>query len=223
MTREDLLNINSKIVGDIAVESLKVSPNAIFVCVTNPLDVMTQLVWKKTGLPKNRVVGMAGILDTSRFRFFLAEKAGVAVSDVKSFVLGSHGDTMVPVLSATTISGLPVRQALKKEDLDAIVARAKDGGGEIVRYLKTGSAFYAPAESVTCMLEAIVKDKNATLPCTALCEGEYGIKGTFVGVPVRLNRQGVAGIVELPLEKEELDALRNSAVIVKENCDILKI
>jgi malate dehydrogenase len=223
MSREDLLNINSKIVGDIAIESLKVSPNAIFICVTNPLDVMTQLVWKKTGLPKNRVVGMAGALDNARFRYFLADRLGVAISDVSSTVLGSHGDTMVPILSATTISGVPVRQMITQWDLEQIVARAKDGGGEIVRLLKTGSAYYAPAEAVACMVMAIVKDKNQTIPCSALCEGEYGIKGTYIGVPCRLTRNGVEKIVELPLEADELAALQKSAEVVKENTTFLGI
>jgi malate dehydrogenase len=223
MTREDLLNINSKIVGDIAAESLKVSPNAIFICVTNPLDVMTQLVFKKTGLPKNRVVGMAGALDNARFRYFLAERLGVAVSDVSSTVLGSHGDTMVPILSATTISGVPVRQMVTQWDLEQIVARAKDGGGEIVRLLKTGSAYYAPAEAVANMVSAIVKNKNQTIPCSAYCDGEYGIKGTYIGVPCRLTRNGVEKIVELPLEPAELEALRKSAEVVKENNEYLGI
>ncbi|HNY16544.1 MAG TPA: malate dehydrogenase [Treponemataceae bacterium] len=223
MSREDLLNINSKIVGDIAIESLKVSPKAIFICVTNPLDVMTQLVWKKTGLPKNRVVGMAGALDNARFRYFLADRLGVAISDVSSTVLGSHGDTMVPILSATTISGVPVRQMITQWDLEKIVARAKDGGGEIVRLLKTGSAYYAPAEAVACMVMAIVKDKNQTIPCSALCEGEYGIKGTYIGVPCRLTRNGVEKIVELPLEADELAALQKSAEVVKENTTFLGI
>ncbi len=223
MTREDLLNINSKIVGDIAVESLKVSPNALYIVVTNPLDVMTQLVFKKTGLPKNRVVGMAGALDNARFRYFLSERLGVAVSDVCSTVLGSHGDTMVPVLSATTISGVPVRSMVTQWDLDQIVARAKDGGGEIVRLLKAGSAYYAPAEGIASMVMAIVKDKNQTIPCSAYCDGEYGIKGTYIGVPCRLTRNGVEKIVELPLEPAELEALRKSADVVKENNQFLGI
>ncbi len=223
MTREDLLNINSKIVGDIAVESLKVSPNAIFIVVTNPLDVMTQLVFKKTGLPKNRVVGMAGALDNARFRYFLADRLGVAISDVNSTVLGSHGDTMVPILSATTISGVPVRSMITQWDLDQIVARAKDGGGEIVRLLKAGSAYYAPAEGIASMVMAIVKDKNQTIPCSAYCDGEYGIKGTYIGVPCRLTRNGVEKIVELPLEDAELEALRKSADVVKENNQFLGI
>ena len=223
MTREDLLNINSKIVGDIAVESLKVSPNAIFIVVTNPLDVMTQLVFKKTGLPKNRVVGMAGALDNARFRYFLADRLGVAISDVNSTVLGSHGDTMVPILSATTISGVPVRSMITQWDLDQIVARAKDGGGEIVRLLKAGSAYYAPAEGIASMVMAIVKDKNQTIPCSAYCDGEYGIKGTYIGVPCRLTRNGVEKIVELPLEEAELEALKKSAEVVKENNQYLGI
>jgi len=196
MTREDLLNINSKIVGDIAVESLKVSPNAIFICVTNPLDVMTQLVWKKTGLPKNRVVGMAGALDNARFRYFLAERLGVAVSDVSSTVLGSHGDTMVPILSATTISGVPVRQMVTQWDLEQIVARAKDGGGEIVKLLKTGSAYYARPKPSPAWSSPSSRTRTRPSPCSALCEGEYGIKGTYVGVPCRLTRRGVEKIVE---------------------------
>ena len=223
MTREDLLNINAKIVGEIAEQSVKVSPNAIFLVVTNPLDVMTQLVWKRTGLPKSRVVGMAGALDNARFRYFLAERLGVAVSDVNSLILGSHGDTMVPVLSATTISGAPVRSMLKPEELSAIVERARDGGAEIVKLIKTGSAYYAPAEAIAKMVAAINKDKNETIACSALCEGEYGINGTFVGVPVRLARAGVMKIVEIPLDEGELAALRNSVKVINENCRLLGI
>lgn len=217
MTREDLLNINSKVIGGIAEESLKGSPNAIFITVTNPLDVMTQLAWKKTGLPKNRVIGMAGALDNARFRYFIAERLGVAVSDVNSTVLGSHGDTMVPVLSTTTVSGVPIRRMIDQIELNRIVERAKNGGGEIVNLLKTGSAYYAPAEAIASMVMAIVNDKNQTIPCSALCEGEYGIHGTYIGVPCRLTRKGVEKIVELPLDKEELEALRKSAEAVKEN------
>lgn len=223
MTREDLLNINAKIVGEISDHCMKVSPNAIYIVVTNPLDVMTQLVWKRTGLPKSRVVGMAGALDNARFRYFLAERLGVAVSDVNSMILGSHGDTMVPVLSSTTISGAPVRSMLKPDELSAIVERARDGGAEIVKLIKTGSAYYAPAEAIAKMVSAINKDKNETIACSALCEGEYGISGTFVGVPVRLARSGVAKIVEIPLEEAELEALRNSVKVIKENCQILGI
>lgn len=221
MTREDLLNTNAKIVGEIAERSAAVSPDAIFIVVTNPLDVMTQLVWKRTGFPKERVVGMAGALDNARFRYFLAKRFGVTVSDVHSMVLGSHGDTMVPVLSATTISGAPILSMLEEEELAQLVARARDGGAEIVKLLKTGSAYYAPAEAIAHMVAAIVKDKHETIACSALCEGEYSIKGLFVGVPTRLHRGGIEKIVEIPLHGSELKALLQSAAVVKENCQVL--
>jgi malate dehydrogenase len=223
MTREDLLNINAKIVGEIAEKSVAVSPDAIFIAVTNPLDVMTQLVWKRTGLPRNKVVGMAGALDNARFRYFLAKRFGVTVSDVHSMVLGSHGDTMVPVLSATTISGAPILSMLEEPELNELVAKARDGGAEIVKLLKTGSAYYAPAEAVTMMVSAIVKDKHETIACSAMCDGEYSIKGCFVGVPVRLCRAGIEKIVEIPLHGSELKALLQSAAVVKENCAVLGI
>jgi malate dehydrogenase len=221
MTREDLLNINGKIVGEIAEKSVKASPNAIYIVVTNPLDVMTQLVWKRTGLPRSRVIGMAGALDNARFRYFLAKRFGVTVSDVHSMVLGSHGDTMVPVLSATTISGAPILSMLEESELAGLVARARDGGAEIVKLLKTGSAYYAPAEAIARMVSAIVKDKHETIACSALCEGEFSIKGTFVGVPVRLCRAGIEKIVEIPLHGSELKALLQSAAVVAEHCAIL--
>jgi malate dehydrogenase len=221
MTRDDLFNINAKIVGDCAENCVQVSPNAIYIVVTNPLDAITHLVWKRTKLPKNRVFGMAGDLDNARFRYFLAKEAGVAVSDVSTLVLGSHGDSMVPIISATTISGMPVRAMIDPQRLESIVARVRDGGGEIVRLLKNGSAFYAPAEATARMVSAITKNKNLTVNCSALCEGEYGINGVFIGVPVRLIRSGISKIMEFPLEKVELDALRHSAAVANENLTAL--
>lgn len=223
MTREDLLNINADIAGKITAEAIKVSPNAIFIVVTNPLDVMTQLVFKKSGLPKNRVIGMAGALDNARFKTFLAQELNVSMKDVSSLVLGSHGDTMVPVISASTAKNTPLEKLIPADRLAAIAQRAKDGGAEIIKHLKTGSAYYAPAESVAYMVKAIVKDKNEMIPCSAYCEGEYGISGVFCGVPVKLNKSGISEIVELTLSENELKELRRSADVVKENCAILSI
>jgi malate dehydrogenase len=223
MTREDLLNINAKIAENIASEAAKASPNAIFIVVTNPLDVMTQLVFKKSGLPKNRVIGMAGALDNARFKYFLAQELGASMADVSSLVLGSHGDTMVPVLSATMVRNTPLSKLVSPDKLAELAKRARDGGAEIVKLLKTGSAYYAPAESVAHIVRAIVLDKNELIACSAYCEGEYGINGVFCGVPAVINRKGIARIVQVPLDDEELRGLKHSADVVKENCKILNI
>jgi malate dehydrogenase len=223
MTREDLLNINAKIAGTITEEAIKASPDAIFIVVTNPLDVMTQLVFKKSGLPKHRVIGMAGALDNARFKRFLARELNVAMEDISSLVLGSHGDTMVPAISATTIRNTPLTKLISQEKINEIAQRARDGGAEIVKLLKTGSAYYAPAESVAHIVNAIVKNKDIMIACSAYCEGEYGISGVFCGVPVKINRKGISGIVEIPLSEDELKGLRHSAEVVKENCQILNI
>ncbi len=215
MTREQLLEINFKIVKDISEKVKKYCPNSIVIVVSNPLDVMTYTAYKITGFPKERVVGMAGILDTSRFRTFLAEELNVSPVDINAFVLGSHGDSMVPVLSYTTVAGVPITKLLPKEKLEKIVERTRKGGGEIVSLLKTGSAYYAPSASVLEMIDAIIFDRKRVLPCCALCQGEYGIKDTFIGVPVLLGKNGVEKILEYELTEEELSALRKSADIVK--------
>lgn len=223
MTREDLLNANAKILNDIAKQIAATSPEAILIVVTNPLDVMTNLAYQVTGFPKNRVIGMAGVLDCSRFKYFIAKELGVSMDDVYTSMLGNHGDTMVPLLSCTTVHGVPIRHLLAKEELDKLVTRARNGGGEIVNLLRTGSAYYAPAESITRMVEAIIKDKGEVLPCAAYCEGEFGISGTCCGVPVRLGRKGVLGIVEMPLSEDELAQLHNAAKVVKENTALMKL
>jgi malate dehydrogenase len=221
MSREDLQNKNAEIVADVTRNVAKLSPNAVIIVVTNPLDVMCTVAHRVSGFPKNRVVGMAGILDTARYRAFLAEAMNVSVEDIQALVLGGHGDDMVPLIRYTTVSGVPVSEFLPKDKLDAIVDRTRKGGGEIVSLLKTGSAYYAPSASAVQMAEAILKDKRRLLPCAALLEGEYGINGIFVGVPVILGRNGVEKVVEVSLTLEERQALQASAGRVKEGVDKL--
>lgn len=217
MSRDDLLKTNAGIVKSVAEQAVKYSPNAIFIVVSNPLDVMAYVTYKVTGLPKNRVVGMAGILDTARYRTFIAQEAGVSVEDIQALVLGGHGDDMVPLVSYTTISGIPVTQFIPRERLDAIVQRTRDGGIEIVNYLKTGSAYYAPSAAAIQMAEAILRDKKRVLPCSAWLEGEFGLRDVFVGVPVVLGANGIEKIIEVSLTNEELAALRQSAEHVRAN------
>lgn len=217
MSRDDLMKTNAGIVKSCAEQAAKYSPNSIFIIVSNPLDVMVYTAWKASGFPKERVVGMAGILDTARYRAFIAEEAKVSVEDIQALVLGGHGDSMVPLISYTTISGIPVTEFIGKEKLDQIVQRTRDGGIEIVNYLKTGSAFYAPSAAAIQMAEAILKDKKRILPCAALLEGEYGINGVYCGVPVMLGKDGIERIIEVPLTDEERTALLKSAEHVKEN------
>ncbi len=215
MTREELIEKNFKIVKEVSENVKKLCPNSIVIVVSNPLDAMTYTAYKVTGFPKNRVVGMAGILDTSRFRTFLAEELGVSAKDINALVLGSHGDTMVPILSYTTVAGVPVEKLLPKEKLEKIIERTRKGGEEIVSLLKTGSAYYAPSASTLEMIEAIFFDRKRVLPCCALCEGEYGINGVFIGVPVLLGKDGVEKIYEFELTNDELSALQRSADVVR--------
>lgn len=223
MTRDDLMMTNSNIVKSCVEQAAPLSPNAILVVVSNPLDVMAYVAWKASGFPKNRVVGMAGILDTARYRAFLAMEAGVSVEDIQALVLGGHGDSMVPVLSCTTISGIPVTEFIAKDKLDEIIKRTRNGGIEIVNYLKTGSAYYAPSASIVQMVEAILKDKKRVLPCAAWLEGEYGIDGVFCGVPVVLGGNGIEKVLEVKLTADETAALKASAEEVKGNIAKLEI
>ena len=222
MSRDDLLWKNYEIAKATVGQAVKYSPNCILVMVTNPLDAMCQVALKVSGFPKQRVVGMAGILDTARFRAFLAEAAGVSVENIVAFVLGGHGDSMVPVVGSTSVSGIPITDVLDKETIDAIVKRTRGGGGEIVKYLKTGSAYYAPAAAVTEMVESILKDKKKVLPCSAYLEGEYGVNGVYVGVPVKLGANGIEKIFEIRLTEDESAALQKSAATVQELVDVMK-
>lgn len=221
MSRDDLLITNAKIVHECAKNAAAQSPNSIIIVISNPLDAMCTVAMRASGFPKNRVVGMAGILDTARYRTFLGMELGVSVEDIQALVLGGHGDTMVPLISYTTVSGIPVTQMMSKETLDKIVERTAKGGGEIVALLKTGSAFYAPSAAGVQMAEAIIRDKKRVLPCAAYLEGEYGINGIFVGVPVILGKNGIEKILEVSLTAEERAALQKSAASVQELVDIL--
>ena len=216
MSRDDLLGTNAAIVGQVTEEIKKASPNATLVVVSNPLDAMVTLAGQVSGFPRNRVVGMAGVLDSARYRSFIATELGVSVEDVHGFVLGGHGDTMVPLPRYTTVAGVPLPQLLAKDRIDAIVDRTRNGGAEIVGLLKTGSAFYAPAASITEMVDAILLDKKRVLPCAARLEGEYGISGIFLGVPVILGAGGVERVLEIELTDEEKAELQRSADAVRE-------
>jgi len=223
MSRDDLMKTNAGIVKSVTEQVAKHSPDAILVVVSNPLDVMSYVAWKVSGFPRNRVVGMAGILDTGRYRAFLAEAAGVSVRDIQALVLGGHGDSMVPLASYTTISGIPVSQFIPADKLAQIIQRTRDGGIEIVNLLKTGSAYYAPSAAAIQMVEAILKDEKRVLPCAAWLDGEYGISGVFLGVPVILGAGGIERIIEVPLTTEERIALQKSAGDVKANIDKLEL
>ena len=215
MSRDDLMKTNAGIVKSVTEQVAKFSPKAILIVVSNPLDVMCYVAYKISGFPKSRVVGMAGILDTARYRAFLAEALNVSVEDIQALVLGGHGDSMVPLISYTTVSGIPVTQLMERAKLDQIVQRTRDGGIEIVNFLKTGSAFYAPSAAAVQMAEAILKDKKRILPCAAYLEGEYGIRDIFLGVPVVLGAGGVERILEVKLTDEERAALLKSGEHVK--------
>ncbi|HEX4950654.1 MAG TPA: malate dehydrogenase [Blastocatellia bacterium] len=223
MSRDDLLNTNAGIVGSVTEEVVKHSPNSIIIVVSNPLDAMSQVAFKKSGFPKHRVIGMAGVLDSARMRTFLAEALDVSVENVTAFVLGGHGDTMVPLPRYSTCAGIPVTELLPKDVLDKIVTRTANGGAEIVSLLKTGSAYYAPSAATVEMVEAILKDKKKILPCAAYLEGEYGINGLFVGVPVKLGSNGIEEIIQINLTTEERAALQKSAGAVQELVDVLGI
>jgi malate dehydrogenase len=216
MSRDDLLLKNAEIVGGVVTETARRSPTAILIVVTNPLDAMAQLALRRSGFPKQRVIGMAGVLDSARFRTFIAQELDVSVENVTAFVLGGHGDTMVPLPRYSTVAGIPITELLSKDRLEALVTRTANGGAEIVGLLKTGSAYYAPAASVVEMVEAILRDKKKVLPCTAYLEGEYGVKGLFVGVPVKLGRRGIEQILEITLSPDESAALHRSAASVRE-------
>ena len=220
-SRDDLLLTNMKIVSSVVEQTAKFSPNSVHLIVTNPLDAMAQQALKITGFPPNRVLGMAGILDTARYRTFLAQELGVSVNSVSAYVLGGHGDTMVPVVGSTNVAGTPVSKLIDPKRLEKIVQRARDGGAEIVNYLKTGSAFYAPSASIVQMVEAILLDKKEILPCTSYLQGQYGINDLYVGVPVKLGAHGVEEIVELDLNDDELTALRKSAEAVQELVEVM--
>jgi malate dehydrogenase len=216
MSRDDLLNTNAAIVRQVSENIARVSPEAIIIMVSNPLDVMSYVAMKASGFPRERVIGMAGVLDTARYRAFLAMELDVSVEDIQAMVLGGHGDTMVPLISYTTVSGIPVTQLMERSKLDAIVDRTRNGGAEIVKFLKTGSAYYAPSAGAVQMAEAIVKDKKRILPCAAWLQGEYGMRDLFLGVPVKLGRNGMEGIIEVELTEEERAALQKSADAVLE-------
>ncbi len=216
MSRDDLLNTNAGIVKHVSAQVKESSPNAIIIVVSNPLDVMCYVTKQVTGFPRERVIGMAGVLDTARYRAFLAEAADVSVRDIQAMVLGGHGDTMVPLISYTSVSGIPITQLLPKATLDGIVDRTRNGGAEIVKFLKTGSAFYAPAAAAVQMCESIVLDQKRILPCAAWLQGEYGMHDLFLGVPCKLGRTGLEQIVEVELTADERAALDRSAAAVRE-------
>jgi len=223
MTRDDLLFKNAEIVGSVVEQVARRSRNAILVLVTNPLDAMVQLAWKKSGFPAERVIGMAGVLDSARFRTFIARELNVSVENVTAFVLGGHGDTMVPLPRYSTVAGIPITDLLSKDRIDALVTRTANGGAEIVNFLKSGSAYYAPGAAAVEMVEAILKDKKKILPCAAYLNGQYGVRGLYVGVPVKLGRAGVEQIVEIKLMPDEQAAFNKSADAVRELVDKLKL
>ena len=216
MSRDDLLNTNAGIVKQVAENVARTSPNAIIIMVSNPLDVMCHVAKKVTGFPRERVIGMAGVLDTARYRAFLAEALDVSVRDIQAMVLGGHGDTMVPLISYTSVSGIPVTQLLDRKTLDEIVDRTRNGGAEIVKHLKTGSAYYAPSSGAVQMAEAIVRDQKRILPCAAWLQGEYGMSDLFLGVPVKLGRGGMEKVIEVELTSKERVDLGKSAEAVRE-------
>jgi malate dehydrogenase len=215
MSREDLVRTNADIVRSVVEKAVRYSPRAILVVVTNPLDAMTYLAWKVSGFPTQRVVGQAGVLDTARYRTFIAQELGVSVKDVQAMLLGGHGDEMVPLPRYTTISGIPVTQFISQERLHQIIERTRKGGGEIVELLKTGSAYYAPGAAVAEMLEAILRDRRRVMPCSAYCDREYGVGGLYVGVPVILGANGVEKILEIELNEEEKAAFQTSVAAVR--------
>ena len=223
MTRDDLLFKNAEIVGGVVEQVVRRSPNSILVLVTNPLDAMVQLAWRKSGFPAQRVIGMAGVLDSARFRTFIAMELDVSVENVHAFVLGGHGDTMVPLPRYSTVAGVPITELLSPDRVKALCERTANGGGEIVALFKTGSAYYAPAASTVEMVEAILKDKKKILPCAAYLDGQYGVKGLYVGVPVKLGAKGVEQIVEITLQPDEQAAFQKSVGAVRELVEKLKL
>ena len=223
MSRDDLMNTNSGIVKSCTEAAVARSPRAIIIVVSNPLDVMTYVSWKVSGFERHRVIGMAGILDAARFRSFIALELNVSIEDVNAFVLGGHGDSMVPLPRYSTVAGIPITELLSQATVDRLVKRTRDGGIEIVNYLKTGSAYYAPSSSAVAMVESIAKDKRRILPCSALMQGEYGLNNTFVGVPVKLGKKGIEEIIQIKLNADEQAALKKSADDVSQSMARLKI
>ena len=222
MSRDDLLLANYEVVKTATEQAVAVSPNAIIIIVTNPLDAMAQVAYAVSKFPRNRVIGMAGVLDSARFRTFIAQELNVSVENVTAVVLGGHGDTMVPLVRLSSVAGIPLTELIPEDRLNAIVARTAGGGAEIVKYLKTGSAYYAPSASAVEMAESILRDKKKVLPCAAYLEGEYGINGLFVGVPCKLGAKGIEQIYQIKLSDEETAALHKSAAAVQELVDVLK-
>jgi len=223
MSRDDLLNTNAGIVKQVSENVRDTSPDSIIIVVSNPLDVMSYVAKQVTGFPRERVLGMAGVLDTARYRSFIAEELNVSVRDIQAMVLGGHGDTMVPLISYTSVSGIPVTQLMSPEKLQAIVDRTRNGGAEIVKYLKTGSAYYAPSSAAVQMCEAIVHDQKRILPCAAWLEGEYGMSGLFLGVPCKLGRAGLEQILEVELTPAERESLTKSAEAVREPMSAVRL
>lgn len=222
MSRSDLVDINTRIVGDVARQVAEHAPNAFIIVLTNPLDVMTYVAYKSSGFPKARVMGQSGVLDTTRFRYFIADELNVSVEDVTALVLGGHGDSMVPLVRYSHVGGIPIQELLPADKIEQMVQRARQGGAELVNLLKTGSAFYAPGAAVTQMIEAIVRDKRRVLPAAAYLEGEYGFSGIFMGVPIILGGQGVERVIEIKLTEEEKEAFAASAREVEEIQEQLK-
>jgi len=218
MSRDDLLRVNAKIVKEVTEQVVKHSPDAILIVVSNPLDAMTYVAYRSSGFPRERVIGMAGVLDSARFRSFLALELNVSVENIQTLVMGGHGDSMVPLPRYTMVAGIPIMDFISRERLDIIVQRTRDGGAEIVKLLKTGSAYYAPSAAIVEMVEAIMKDKNKILPCSALCKGEYGLSDIFIGVPVKLGSNGIEEILEVSLTGEEKNALLSSVETVQSLC-----
>ena len=223
MSRDDLLHTNFKIMSDVVQKVVAQSPESILIIVSNPLDAMAQAAYRQAGFNRERVIGMAGVLDSARFRTFIAAELNVSVENVTAFVLGGHGDTMVPLARYSTVAGIPITELIAPERLEQLVQRTRDGGAEIVKYLKTGSAYYAPSAAVTEMVEAILKDKKKILPCAAYLEGEYGIYGYYIGVPCKLGAAGLEQIIEIKLTAEEDAALKKSAEAVKELCAVIGV
>jgi malate dehydrogenase len=223
MSRDDLLHTNFKIMSDVVGNVVAYSPESILIVVSNPLDAMVQAAYKLSGFNRERVIGMAGILDSGRFKAFLSAELNVSVNNMSCMVLGGHGDTMVPLVRYTTVAGIPITELLSKERIDAIVQRTRDGGAEIVKHLKTGSAYYAPSAGAVEMAEAVLKDKKKILPCAAFLQGEFGIDGYYVGVPCKLGANGIEQIMEIRLTDEESAALKKSAAAVKELCDVIGV
>ena len=222
MSRDDLLLKNYEVIKTATEQAVAVSPNCVIIVVTNPLDAMAQVAYMVSKFPRNRVIGMAGVLDSARFRTFIAMELGVSIENVTAVVLGGHGDTMVPLVRLSSVAGIPLTELIPKDRLDAIVSRTANGGAEIVKYLKTGSAYYAPAASAVEMAESILRDRKKVLPCSAYLQGEYGIDGLFVGVPCKLGAGGIEKIYEIKLTDEETEALHKSSGAVKELVDVIK-